>query len=730
MEDVDPCLPAISTIFYSTFSGFAWIYLAKLKLEGIKGTTLATLGTINDKSYNGAMYLAQPYLWYVPLSISFTILMIQLFLLKRLDINKRGFISLFSLLTVTSYLTHITEAVIFSIFLCFYSLFSRRNDLRFDEAILASLLGFTLIDIFYLRYMVHYIFEFSMLLNFLLTLLLLLIYVYRKLFIQNRFMSFFGKFTSSKPTKLIFNVVVFAYLLGFITWIGDTLMFRTSMVLDVGLIPWFIYPVLIGVLGILTLKSLNYLFDDTLARKWLEPFITLMIFSIIFGKTLTFINVNLFNTGYWEKRFSSYLFLTSAVLAPLSILKVVKTKTLQKNWFRKVTVTTVLVGLVTVYGLQSTFMVLQYWSIVAPLNMPRSKELEALNFLKNLFMEDKYAYTIALTWESEARLMFAAPPYNPHVFRNKLFYTATYPEMGLETLHLLGLGGRLSHAYLYMHNRDKNSLSGYGQSWLARHLSPMLPTAYENDEVSIYNISSISPPRSNASTLLIIPFDTSIDPHEKWLYTYDILSQGRYDYTTDFDLNHRILSYPTLILSIDPPLNNIQQISSSGFIGWSPVAGNWRYTVLGLQAGRVGEYQDAILISPISTQTFKASLTFRPLNGNLKVANYVSIIYDWKDKNNFKYAGLMFDGSGVVYAYFSSYKDGVVVCYPGWPGLNTGLRWGFGGQLQPDVSADGEMARLYVNGRPYLRAEGGAAGGKLGIRMTRFYDVLFTSFEA
>jgi len=68
LKNVDTRLPAISTIFYSTFSGFAWIYLAKLRLENGESAELNLLSMVNDKAYNGAMYLAQPFLWYVPLS--------------------------------------------------------------------------------------------------------------------------------------------------------------------------------------------------------------------------------------------------------------------------------------------------------------------------------------------------------------------------------------------------------------------------------------------------------------------------------------------------------------------------------------------------------------------------------------------------------------------------------------------------------------------------------------
>ncbi|MBS7635703.1 hypothetical protein KEJ34_09580, partial [Candidatus Bathyarchaeota archaeon] len=729
LEDVDHRLPAISTIFYATFSGFAWVYLAKLKLEGSSGNIISLLGMVNDKAYNGAMYLAQPYLWFVPLSASFTILMVQLSLLKKLEIRKKEFIVLFSLLIIASYLVHITEAIIFTIFLCFYAFFSRSKDYRLDDAIQASIIGFIILDVLYV--ILYYMLSEGMRIylrfdHLLATTILFLTKIYRRSGIQNRFCQFYRKLHLKPLVKITLYLIIFLYFLGLITWIGGIPLFHTWAVVEIGSIPWFIYPVFLGVLGILGLFSIYHLSQGGESANSFMPFIALSIFSLLFGRTLTFVNLNLFNTGYWEKRMTAYFFLAFSILAPISMLKFVDTIKTYKNKIKNIITTTILISTVTVYGIQSIFIVLEHWSMVQP--WVSDREFEAIDFLKDVLERDRCAYTVTLTSASDSVVTFSAPPYK--LTGRFIVLTSLNPEMPLLALK----AHNLSHAYLYMHSRDYASLNRYGQSWLAKHLLPMLPVIYRNEEVTIYNSSSVSFPQTNSATALVIPYDDLIDPKEGWLYAYDMLSLGEYNYTVFYDLDPSMFSYDLFILSIDPPEGNILKRTFrdnfSNESGWLSISGDWRYTDQGLQVGKMGEYQDAMFISPVSAQNFTASLTFMPLDGDLRVANYVSIIYDWKDKNNFKYAGLMFDGSGVVYAYFSSYKDGVVVCYPKWPGLNTGLRWGFGDSFNLTVSADGEMARLYVNGRPYLRVEGGAAGGKLGIRMTKFYDVLFTSFEA
>jgi hypothetical protein len=90
----------------------------------------------------------------------------------------------------------------------------------------------------------------------------------------------------------------------------------------------------------------------------------------------------------------------------------------------------------------------------------------------------------------------------------------------------------------------------------------------------------------------------------------------------------------------------------------------------------------------------------------------------------------MFHGNGMIYAYFSSCKDGEETFYPPWPGLNTGLKWKFGNSFNITISAQGNMLSLFVNGTQYLSKIEEVYGGRLGIRVRRFYEVLFSGFKA
>jgi hypothetical protein len=731
LERIDRRLPVISTIFYSTFSGFAWIHLARLKLDGAQGSILSLLRMVNDRAYNGAMYLAQPFMWYVPLSLSFTILIVQLMLLKKLDMKDRHFIATFSLLLIASYMVHVTEAVIFSLFLSFYAFFSKGSELRIDDALKASIISFACLSTIYIV-ILQYWFALGMWFFLITTLflpmaILSFTYVFRRLAVRDRLILSLRRLAFEPLVRATLHTITYIYLLGLLVWIVGVPSFRTWMVVDVGSIPWFIYPVFLGIPGLLMLASLYYLTQDSGDRRLLMPFIALIIFSLVCGKALTFININFLDVGYWEKRFTAYFYLASSVIAPIAAVRFFEGIRVHWIGIKKTLVTATIVCLIAIYGLQSMFIVLEYWNTVSAYR-PSQEEMDAVHLLAGILHNEGYAYTVTLTGYSYDVLAFSAPPYK--LTGMQIVYTAENPEMTLLSLK----AHNLSHAYLYMHNRDYEVLKGYSGSWLSRHLTPILPTVYKNSEVTIYNVSSVSFPQFNSTAALVVPLDGSLDPKERWLYSYDVLSLGEYNYTVIYDLDKNAFSYSTLILSFDPPKGNVVRDSFYDDFaqerGWREISGTWQYKGDGLAAGRKGEYQDAIILSPVSGRNFTADICFRLVDGDLKVANYVSIIYDWRDNQNFKYAGLMFDGSGAVYAYFSSYEDGKATVYPSWPGLNTGLRWRFGDSFNLTLSAQSGLLSLYVNGARCLSRVEKTDGGRLGIRMTRFYQVLFSSFKA
>ena len=163
------------------------------------------------------------------------------------------------------------------------------------------------------------------------------------------------------------------------------------------------------------------------------------------------------------------------------------------------------------------------------------------------------------------------------------------------------------------------------------------------------------------------------------------------------------------------------------------IIGIWQYSDGGIEAGieaiDSGNYQDSILLSPRSALNFTASVNFKPLYGDTKVANYVSLIYNWQDQSNYNYAGLMFDPKGSIYLSSSSIIGGEVLTIPPYPGFKTPLNWQFGDSFNLTVSTQTRTIVLSINGTEYLSANYSPSNGLIGLKSTRFYQTVFTDFK-
>ena len=123
LEKIDRRLPSLATLFWvlftNGFGGFSWLYFVYQKLSFPDQSQIFLLNITADKTYNGTIYGILG-LWYVPVTVSFVILMTAFFFLSKKDVPQRKYISIFAILIASLYLTHITEAVVFAIFLSIY----------------------------------------------------------------------------------------------------------------------------------------------------------------------------------------------------------------------------------------------------------------------------------------------------------------------------------------------------------------------------------------------------------------------------------------------------------------------------------------------------------------------------------------------------------------------------------------------------------------------------------
>lgn len=566
LEKIDARLPSIATVFWILFTnnygGFAWLNFAKLKLSTISQTQIQLLSTTAQDTYNGTIY-GNFGSWYSPASVSLVILMATIYLVHKTNIPKIKYIGLFSTLLVVSYFTHVDAVVLFTLFLALFGMVSKNENYNLSNAIKSSLFGFIIIIIIY--YILSLISS-----RFMITLPLLYLTIgcmialafsllTRK--IIHKQLSIFrmkSKINTEFTTKGVILILLIIYIAAFATWvlIGDT--FKTSQVDAVGYIPWFIYPLMLGINGFLAIISLYYITKGTTRiYSILTIFIAFLVVAFLIGKIVSIINISFFETGYWEKRFIWYIKISLAILAPISLLLLnIKIRKFRTHSTLKALASTVIIGLVVLSGISTAFLNIEYWHLQANNNalFASSEEMSAINALKEILNNDPKAFLITITETSGNIITFAAPA--DKLSLKQVFYTADTSEMALALLYR---HPAYSHAYIYLHNRDVTQLNKSSGVFLTRYLTE-IPLVYSNSQVKIYNATKTSFPQITSDNVLTIDCTEKISKKETNI-AYKILSQGFYNYTVACDSNNKIFDAKTVILSFDPvPLNSSSKI--------------------------------------------------------------------------------------------------------------------------------------------------------------------------
>jgi hypothetical protein len=608
LEKVDKRLPVLSMVFWTFVSGFAWTYVAKLKITTQGLTELQCLVTAADATYMGTIYLSQPFLWLVPLSVSLMLLFVSFYFLRRVDLPKTAYISLFSLLIAVSYLTHAAEATFFALFLSVYAVFSKNKELRVDDALMSTIIGFVWAAL--VLCVVSFLsFRFFQSPSNLLSLALPMVACSAALLVRRfgvkRVIPSFSPIRASMICSLLVVAFLSAYIVAFLTWTFESRNFYMWQVDEVGLVPWFMYPVILGVSGILAILALFCLIEQRKRFGPLGVFVALFFFSLAFGRAISIANVNFFVSGYWEKRFVLFAFLAACMLAPVSLLEFFTRQRL--NSLVKKGATIMLVSLVVFCGMQSSFYVIEYYNISTGLgDHPTESEFEALEYMREVFETDPRAWVVTVTRRSYDTVVFSAPA--DQLVARQVLYTSGTPELSLSVLFRASY---LGHPYLYLHQRDLDFLKSYSGGWLFSHLVPTLPLVFSNTEVKIYNISRVFPPVMDSDTVLVVPFSEALESNHGYLYVYDMLSQAFINYSVAYDLDHMIWQAKTLILGFDPPLDienssAVQTVSMYDY--WKYVESGGNITVLNTNGyGTVSEQLFTVSHSKVETHTIQGA---------------------------------------------------------------------------------------------------------------------------
>ncbi len=428
---------------------------------------------------------------------------------------------------------------------------------------------------------------------------------------------------------------------------------------------------MLGIAGLLAVLSISYI-GNIMPNSSVILLLSAIGFMLLFGRLISFVSLNIIILDYWEKRMLGLIFIPLCLLAPISLIgikdriQVIGKDKTNLSSLRNISVLT-LICIIVFSGFSSVAIQSEYWFTRSNKAKISEKELEAINFLKDVFQRDVHAYAIAPSTASKEVLAWAAPTFQSP--RSELTVSPIYPDLALAALD----ARNLTHAYIYLHTRDLDVVKKEPVGWLKQHLLPLLPVVFSNDEVTIYNTTSVSFPVSNSDSTLIIPTNA----HDKsWLYAYDVVSQSRKNYTVTLDQDSNALKFKNVILVSDPGSSSYEKFSTGASNRWEIIRGNWNFSSKGLV---VEDYSDSLQNIILSQSRYAAtnlsiSTSFKSEKIDPRTISYVSIVYSWLDARNYESAGVTLSPEG-VYLNFAKVTNGKLSWELSWPGIKTNLSW-------------------------------------------------------
>ncbi|MCD6514428.1 MAG: hypothetical protein J7L07_05850, partial [Candidatus Odinarchaeota archaeon] len=370
---------------------------------------------------------------------------------------------------------------------------------------------------------------------------------------------------SASKTVLIV-VVWYFYLLSFniVYFILPQLPLNTCWFIT----PWFVYPMQLGVTGIMALINITSSRDNLTTRE--KYLIMLIALLFIFGKMLNLVNANLFFTGYYESRIIYMMFIPTSIITAQGINKIFlkinhsETKFLQRKIIKQFIIV-FLLGIIIISGIFSTLFSIEFWRVANDPWGERSEEItpgemEGLNFISsNAQQTITVLTTVRLMGSiSDEEVRLIGVNVFPHMFQLSPFI-AERPETIFYFQNALNL------KYIFISSRDTDILSQYNRSYLINHLLKHLPIVFKNDDVTIYKVPSFYPP-SNSDFAVVLPYNFVSDVI---FYSLEMVALSKLRYETYINEDYAQFKSKIILLSYDPmeeELNNEELINATTYV--------------------------------------------------------------------------------------------------------------------------------------------------------------------
>lgn len=536
LKSVDKNLPIMSTIFWTVFSGFGWISFLTEKISNSSNLSqMALLGrawavSFWDVGYGSGSSL---WFWYRGQTLGFTLLFALIYLLRRKSLSNRSLIILCTILVTALSLSHPPEIFVFVSLLLIIAIFAPKTNLRLSEGLRGTVYGliFTIILSLFLEEWIGIGLLFSNIYIFLL--LGTSIFAYFLVVSGWRGYNFMMIEKFVKPFSILL-ILVFSVLL--LTWLFSVETFNVNAVNETGYVPFFLYPAIFGIVGFLSFSGLA-LISKKHEGNCLILFSYLFLVVLIFSKLVSFININYLYVGYFERRLLPIAYAACAILASYPLLKLIKTIKAKRNF-----VAFFLIGFIIFSGVTSTCLTIEFQKKALLSNSVTETELDIAEYLSKTLSNGTDAPLFALPSSLSKMGLSLLPSYK---YGNMEAWSSKYPEEALTVLY----PPSSLPPYIYLGEDDLQVLDYSNQNgFLSQHLLRFAPQIYQDNNASIYHLLNATPPSVNGEAVLVIPESVNDD---NYLFSYDLLSLGGYDYTTRLDSDSNINWANTVVIPYD-----------------------------------------------------------------------------------------------------------------------------------------------------------------------------------
>ncbi len=72
-------------------------------------------------------------------------------------------------------------------------------------------------------------------------------------------------------------------------------------------------------------------------------------------------------------------------------------------------------------------------------------------------------------------------------------------------------------------------------------------------------------------------------------------------------------------------------------------------------------------------------------------------VYSWTDSKNYRVADVFFNSNSYIYLLFRDIVSGVESHSPQWPGIDTGMKWGFKTEYTVKLTVNGGLTELSID---------------------------------